>query len=253
MLKKLGVAATASLVGGVGAAAGRPTSNRSPQFRAAMEIREARGREAMFDYMQNNGIQILQHDVSRRKIDHGEVSTQKAEKDDLEISANVYYDSWYDAYYADTDYKVVKQKDSTFDGDNGEAPLDIAGIGWEHTDYDRVAGNPPGDPDSDSNVSSYRTGEPTGIAWNVEDAGNCCVNAGEAVWEGWANCEIVPESGTTESDRMITASYTHSWTDNADVKSVEFGTDGTIKITMTEPTDKYWDTPVKAYDSNEDS
>lgn len=177
----------------------------------------------------------------------------KAEKDDLEISANVFYDSYANTFWADTDYQVVKQKDSTFDGDNGEAPLDIAGISWEHTDYDRVDGNPPGNPDSDDNITSYRTGEPTGIAWNVEDNGQCCVDAGETVWEGYANCEVVPESGTTESQRSITASYTHSWTDNADVKSVTFGTDGTIKVTMTEPTDKYWETPVKAYDSNEDS
>jgi hypothetical protein len=243
-----GISAVPSIVG---AQKQDVQKSRRKKFQAAMKIREARGRDAMLDFLRANGYKILENATASRNFSHGsdDVSTMKIEKDDLELNVSIFYDTMTGEYYADTDF-VARKNSGVFGGDNGEAPEDIVGIGWESSDYDRVVGNPKGNPGC-SSICSLRQSTSSGIGWNVDDYGECCVDEGEVVWEGWANCEVVPESGTTQSERTVSAYYYHTWMTDSDVESISFGLDGSLTLTFTQPTEKKWDTPVKATDNTE--
>ena len=67
---------------------------------------------------------------------------------------------------------------------------------------------------------------------------------GKITYYRYAGAKIVPESGSTESDRQLRGTYWHTW-NATEVDSVGISSGGAVSLTLIN-NDKKWDRPMQA-------
>ena len=213
----------------------------------------------MIRYWEARGLNLAgSSTVSRSLGVEDDVSPQKAEMADCDLTCDLVKAFGYNHIFASAETEIIKNTTSPLGEDSGSKPYDVLSIGWEHTDYDRfaVGNSDPGNPEWYDAVTGVEKNTSSGIGWVVKDSFKSGVDEGEVVWSGAVTYELVPEDGTDQQERGIRASYMHNWKGSKDPKtSVSFALNGEVSVNYNldgEEVVKDWSSPVEAF-ANEES
>lgn len=247
VLKALGATVTGGLI--MGEAAANPSSDQI--FKKGLEIREkTNSRKAFENHLLNHGFSIEQQNTQKYPFteDNSEVSTnaQRIEKGDMFLVASVYTSGG--ECYADGTWRVTQDHSDAWNDmeDPGSKPVDIIGIGWEHSDYD-INWNSWW---SDAH-STQKKATTNNVAWRFDDLSAYAdqfegTSNGDLCFRGHADVKLKPTNPINE--RSIIVNYMHTWFGGS-VSGVTFDPSGGMAV-ATGVKCKQWNGPKQAHSND---
>lgn len=247
----VGLAATAGISGST--MAKTQTSDRQ-RFEAALRVLERTGDTEKFrEMLVSQGGYIATRDITERKPwdspSSDEVTTEKLDQGDCTVSMTmVKYD------YCSGDPWVTFNWEHTvgynwYDNDAGEIPVDVASLGWEHSDFELVW-----DSWYSGNGSYKRKATTEYVTFDYEDylcqeiedeTGGDCTPMGETFTQkDYCACQLQADAETDASKRKVIGTYQHTW-NQTEVDSVSIDSSGGMSVTL-KNNDYKWNTPLQA-------
>lgn len=223
---------------GAGTVAGLPAVAKSTKaagpsvYEQALRLREKTGSVEKFrNFLVKRGASIATDDRTYEIVKPSSSDDASAQYDksqlDMQMTMTEYISASSYDLYVDLDFDV------TYSLNDGDAPADVVGLGWEAREYDY------GDEHYSSDYVSWNKFSTTGAMWNYHDENDDC----HCQKSRNVGCRIEPEEGD-EFTRHVNASFVHVYS-SANIKSITMGTDGTVTVTLEDSTDK-WDSPKQS-------
>lgn len=224
---------------------GTASAKRTPEEirQQAIKIRrESESDDAFKRYLKNHGFEIKRETSKTVPFakETDAISTQTIEQSDLTLNGFVYTSDG--VSYAHGEWDVWWNEGDTWNDteDLGEAPKDVVGIGWEHSDYDINW-----DSWESDKYSTQETATVNNCAWKFSD-GNATdeyvhEGASDHVFYGFCDVELTPTNPIEE--RAILLNYQHTWLGGT-VNGISFDSSGGMSASFAIETQS-WSSPEK--------